>query len=86
MAEEYPKGGLAGLLQIMPSFAGFGTQFRTGMKGQAPLVVQFARTMGGQFSAAFVAGLGARAVTRNFSEVIAARMSLKIVLLVLEKL
>ena len=45
------------------------------MKGQAPLVVQFARTMGGQFSAAFVAGLGIRAMTRNFQEVIAAAMS-----------
>ena len=39
MAEEnIQKGGLAALLRIMPSFAGFGTQFRTGMKGQAPLV------------------------------------------------
>ena len=72
MAEDIGKGGLAGLLQILPSFAGFGTQFRTGMRGQAPLVVQFARTLGGQFSAAFVAGLGARAVARNFSDIIMA--------------
>ena len=70
MAEEIGKGGLAGLLQILPSFAGFGTQFRTGMRGQAPLVVRFARTLGGQFLAAFVAGLGARAVARNFSDII----------------
>ena len=75
MAEDIGKGGLAGLLQILPSFAGFGTQFRTGMRGQAPMVVQFARTMGGQFSAAFVAGLGARAVARNFADIITAARS-----------
>lgn len=70
MAENIGKSGLTGLLQIFPSFAGFGTQFRTGMRGQAPMVVQFARTLGGQFSAAFIAGLGVRAISRNFADVV----------------
>ena len=74
MAENI-NSGLSGKINILPSFAGFATQFRTGMRGQAPMVVQFARTLGGQFSAAFVAGLGVRAVTRNFAEIVASARS-----------
>ena len=54
MAEEnIQKGGLAALLRLMPSFAGFGTQFRTGMKGQAP-ATRFTRSTEGSLAADYL--------------------------------
>ena len=56
-------------------FANAFVQFRTAVHGMAPTIIKAARTLGGQFSAAFVSGLMLRKVSRDIQDVVASAMS-----------
>lgn len=50
-------------------------QLSTGIRGLAPGVVQVARSLGGNFASAFIAGIGIRKIVRNIDEVIGAAVA-----------